>query len=69
MKLDKDLLKSIALGVTLCAVTSCSEEEKMALDPDDCVPGCEKKCVGECINKAADSYTPDYGYCPGCGMG
>ena len=69
MKLDNELLKAIALGVTMYSATACTEDHKVALDPDDCVEGCEEKCVGECINKSDESYTPDYASCPGCGLG
>ncbi|PPK86586.1 hypothetical protein CLV84_3521 [Neolewinella xylanilytica] len=70
MQLNKLLLQSIALGLTVGLAPSCSEETKMELDPDDCVEGCTDNCVGECVNATPEAYWPDYGdSCPACGMG
>ncbi len=73
MQLDKVLLRSLALGIGMTLTTACSSENKMELDPDDCVEGCAEHCVGECVNAGhagEGEYTPNYDdNCPACGMG
>ena len=68
MKIPKHLLHSVAIGLTVGLVPSCSLHD-MELDPDDCTDSCEESCEGECKNSEVGGQYPDPMNCPACGMG
>lgn len=69
MKISKNILSAVVLGVAMAGATSC---EKKDLPGELGIHSCDEKCdeAGECVDTGdSQQNNPDYGNCPTCGMG